>query len=468
MFPLRRLHWLIGALIFLTLLTNAFVAFWNISRLVRNEELVESTYETKSQIEQIVSFTKDIETGQRGFILTADESYLDPFRRAQMQISPALKGLEILTSDPQQRTTLPLLRRSVDAHLATAKQAIQLRRTQGGRAAIRFVRQGKDKRQMDDIRILADKMKGRADELLTLHTGESDASAQDAFRTFWIATGANVLFLGLIAWLFIRTMRQNNRLQRTVRDLKRSEDLRESLTEMMVHDLRTPLTTLLGPLELLEEEVAGPLGQSQKEIIGMSVTSGGRLLNMVNGILDISKLEAGELRLSCTTFNVLTVIQTACHQAKHFTDTTTAPVATEVPDGLRIYADHDIIERILINLLSNALKFTPPTGNIKVRVGQADGHLLVEVEDSGEGIPTEDFERIFDKFGQVESRKGGHNMSTGLGLTFCKLAVEAHGGSIGVRSELGSGSTFWFEIPLLSESRTLEWEAHSSVHDWTI
>lgn len=448
MFSLRRSHLLIGVLVLITLLTNAALAFWNIARLVRNEQLVARTFEAENQIETIVSLTKDIETGQRGFLLTGDEAYLEPFRRAQSQLTPALDGLQKLTSDPQQRSNLPVLRQEVDQRVNSAKQAILLRRTEGARAAVRFIRQGTDKREMDHIRDLADTMKGRADELLSLRTGESSDSAQDAFRTFWIATGANVFFLGLISTLLLQAARQNRQLERTVRELKRAEGLRDSLSQMLVHDLRTPLTTLLVPLQMLEDETLGPLDPTQKEVVTMSARSGTRLLDMVNGLLDISKLEAGELKVARTSFEVSTVLESASKQAKREGDTTTAPIAIEAAPGLKIHADHDLIERVIINLLGNALKFTPADGRITLRSLSHNGNLRVEVEDSGEGIPPEDLGRIFDKFGQVETRQLGRKSSTGLGLTFCKLAVEAHGGHIGVHSEVGRGSVFYFELPM--------------------
>ena len=447
MFSLRRRHLLIGVLILLTLATNAFVAYWNIARLIRNERLVSQTFDTETKIEVIVSLAKDIETGQRGFLLTGDEAYLEPFRRAQGPLGAVLSGLPSNVSDPQQKQNLPLLRSLIAARVASARYAIQLRRTGGERAAVRFVRQGSDKRQMDAIRVLADKMREREDELLTLRTGESTDSAQDAFRTFWIATGANILFLGLISALLLQAARQNRQLEHTIGDLKRAEGLRDSLSQMLVHDLRTPLTTLLVPLQMLESETLGPLEETQKEVVSMSAKSGARLLQMVNGLLDISKLEAGELKPSRTDFDVLETLQSAQNEARRGESSSMAAVGIEAPPGLSLHADRDLFERIVINLLGNALKFTPADGQISLRALLVENGVRVEVEDTGEGIPAEDLKRIFEKFGQVESRRGGMKNSTGLGLTFCKLAVEAHGGTIGVKSEMGMGSVFWFEIP---------------------
>ena len=111
------------------------------------------------------------------------------------------------------------------------------------------------------------------------------------------------------------------------------------------------------------------------------------------------------------------------------------------------YCDRAVTRRIIANLVSNAIKFTPHSGEVRIAVGSKDELVEIRVVDTGPGIPPEYSERIFEKFGQVDGRQEGRKYSTGLGLAFCKLAVEAHGGQIGVDSELGKGSTFWFTLP---------------------
>jgi signal transduction histidine kinase len=113
-----------------------------------------------------------------------------------------------------------------------------------------------------------------------------------------------------------------------------------------------------------------------------------------------------------------------------------------------LLADEEKLCRILVNLLGNSIKFTPDRGSVHVDVSESGSDVRFGVRDTGEGIPAEAFERIFEKFGQVESRLAGRKMSTGLGLTFCKMAVEAHGGHIWVESRPGQGSTFFFTLPL--------------------
>jgi signal transduction histidine kinase len=236
-------------------------------------------------------------------------------------------------------------------------------------------------------------------------------------------------------------------LEQNFQRLQELERLRDSLTHMVVHDLRSPLTALLGGLQTLQDmEELTPTGT---ELLRLSVHGGEILLGMINELLDISKMEDGSLKLEFSIVRPADLIQESVAPISQLAQERSIRLRTAIngspPD---FYADSGLLRRTLVNLLGNAIKFTPHEGDVTVAVGGgADGSLVFSVTDTGEGIPEEAFERIFEKFGQVESRKAGRMMSTGLGLTFCKMAVEAHGGRIRVESELGKGSTFSFIIP---------------------
>ena len=247
----------------------------------------------------------------------------------------------------------------------------------------------------------------------------------------------------------LRVKRGRDALEKSYADLRRAESLRDDLSEMLVHDLRTPLTTLLGPLEMLQGEQFGPLNETQREVTAMSARSGYRLLYLVNELLDISKMEGGRMTLQPREVDLHKTSEEAIEQVSVVYSTNQARIEIEYSNELLpIRADEDLLRRVLINLLGNAIKFTPRDGHITLGIQSQESGVLMWVRDTGEGVPPEDQERIFEKFGQVESRKAGRKMSTGLGLTFCKLAVEAHGGRIWLESEPGVGSTFSFSIPL--------------------
>ena len=234
-----------------------------------------------------------------------------------------------------------------------------------------------------------------------------------------------------------------------VSERKQVETLRDDLTGMIVHDLRTPLTTLLSGVRTLK--FVGGRDPAEAEILDNAIVGGETLLAMVNDLLDIGKFESGSLVLDKRPLQPGEVIEYALTQTAPLAKLNGLKVARNLPAGLpTIVADEDKLRRALINLLGNAVKFTPRGGIVTVAASYDPAERVVTfaVGDTGEGIPAQSVKRIFDKFGQVESRKAGRKMSTGLGLTFCKLVAEAHGGRIWVESKLGKGSRFLFTIPV--------------------
>ena len=230
---------------------------------------------------------------------------------------------------------------------------------------------------------------------------------------------------------------------------KQAELLRDDLTGMIVHDLRTPLTSLLSGLQALR--YLGGHEAAEQEILENAIGGGETLLGMINDLLDISKLESGSLVLSKKSIHPADVIEWALTHTAPLAKQSGLRVARNLPPDLPfVEADEDTLRRSLVNLLGNALKFTPRGGIVTVAASYdlVECAIIFVVGDTGEGIPAHQVRRIFDKFGQVESRKAGRKMSTGLGLTFCKLVAEAHGGRIWVESKLGKGSRFLFTIPM--------------------
>ena len=256
-------------------------------------------------------------------------------------------------------------------------------------------------------------------------------------------------------------------LNANYQQLKDLEVLRDDLTHMIVHDLRTPLTSLLTGLQTLE--FSESLRPDERELLEISVGGGQTLLGMINDLLDVGKMEDGSLTLERHPLDATVLIDKAVGQVRALAVERELTLRCDIAPNLPPFSgDQEKLVRTLVNLLGNAIKFTPPGGNVTVGVREIEKDnagdntvndvdktvnngtdaVLFYVRDTGEGIPPESFERIFQKFGQVENRKAGRKMSTGLGLTFCKLVVEAHGGRIWVESELGKGSTFLFSLPV--------------------
>ncbi|RYG85582.1 MAG: PAS domain-containing sensor histidine kinase, partial [Alphaproteobacteria bacterium] len=232
---------------------------------------------------------------------------------------------------------------------------------------------------------------------------------------------------------------------------KQLEKLRDDLTDMIVHDLRTPLTSILSGMQTL---AITPMNSDQQELLEIGIAGGETLLGMVNDLLDISKSESGgSLSLERATVSAQDLVTDALQQVALLARQKTITLLSDADSAITPFVgDREKLVRTLVNLLGNALKFTPCGGQVTLRVSEhpTSGEIVFAVQDTGEGIPAEAFERIFEKFGQVEDRRLGRKMSTGLGLTFCKMAIEAHGGRIWVESERGVGSTFSFALPISS------------------
>lgn len=280
----------------------------------------------------------------------------------------------------------------------------------------------------------------------TLKTGETAREEDD---TLWRRDGSS--FPAATVASPIMTPRGLSGAVVTFSDIsgrKSAEVLRDDLTEMIVHDLRTPLTSLLTGLQTLS--LAGEMNSAQTEMLGIALDGGETLLAMVSDLLDISKMEAGLIVLEKCPVIGAEVIEQALSQIVPLSRTNGLRVARHIaPDLPIVLADEEKLRRALVNLLGNAVKFTPRGGIVTIAAyyDPAEAGVVFAVGDTGEGIPAHAVKRIFEKFGQVESRKAGRKMSTGLGLTFCKLVAESHGGRIWVESKLGKGSRFLLTIP---------------------
>jgi two-component system sensor histidine kinase/response regulator len=233
-------------------------------------------------------------------------------------------------------------------------------------------------------------------------------------------------------------------LETNLRKLRQTEELRDNLTSMLVHDLRSPLTGLAASLDLLGLHALANWNAKDRAITQLAKQTAVNLLDMVTSLLDISRFEAGMMPLNKTRADLRKIAEEAAASVHLLAGARS--LKKDFPGTSHtMECDPDIVRRVITNLLANAYKFTPDGSEVTVRIKQAEGECRLEVVDEGPGIPEDYQKRIFEKFGQVQSRR--NFQSTGLGLAFCKLAIEAHGGRIGVVSQPEQGSTFWFSLP---------------------
>ena len=250
---------------------------------------------------------------------------------------------------------------------------------------------------------------------------------------------------------------RNRQLQENYDQLRKLEVLQDNLTHMIVHDMRSPLLGLTGNLELLEMDAEKKLNGDDLDLLKNARSSGGILVGMVNSLLDISRMEQGQMPLNVTKSDMDVLIQNAINSLGSLTKQVSLHYQKQSPP-MMVNCDANLVTRVIANLVGNAIKFTPEGGQVTVSEESNGTEVTLCVADTGRGIPREYHAKIFEKFGQVEARQQREMYSTGLGLTFCKLAVEAHGGEIGVESEPDKGSVFWFTLPRLNDHRNLSKE----------
>ena len=235
-------------------------------------------------------------------------------------------------------------------------------------------------------------------------------------------------------------------IQRGYDNLKELEEMRDGLVHMIVHDMRVPMTVVDGSLQFLLKRAAFGSDTPDHRMLSNALRSTRSMIDIINSLLDVSKLQSGTLPIHRTTFDVVSSVYEAIEMLHR--PSRDAPIIVEAPDGpVLINCDPSIVSRVIHNLLVNALRYTPQAKKIRVTFEDVDEMVKISVIDQGQGIPPEHQKRIFEKFGQIMTRRNDKMRSTGLGLTFCKLAIEAHNGEIGVESKVGTGSTFWFTVP---------------------
>jgi len=263
--------------------------------------------------------------------------------------------------------------------------------------------------------------------------------SQGLYRKF-IKTGTNIVKTEKGKNLGVVTVLRDVTLEKEIEKMK--EDFVHSIT----HDLRSPMTSVRGFVEVLLDGSAGKINEEQREFLKIIDASSRKLLGMINNILDVAKLETGKMKLNLTEFDTKETVERVVKIMEPQAVKSGVKLSSQGFDSFpMIRADSDLMERVIMNLVSNVIKFTPSEGRVDIIGQDLPDRIQIAVVDTGQGIPPDYLEKVFDKFQQVET--GGEKRGSGLGLTIAKYGVEAHLGKIWVESEIGKGSRFSFWLP---------------------
>jgi len=240
--------------------------------------------------------------------------------------------------------------------------------------------------------------------------------------------------------------RHHQELKQSYSALQKAETARDSLTHMIVHDMRTPLNGIQGYIDMILILHKDKLDESVLYELKRAKTNTSKLIEMVSSLLDLNRLESGQMPVDMKENDMVQTVRDAVQILGVQADYVNLIFE---PEDNQIYGvfDVDLIRRVIVNLLSNAIKFTAKDKDVSIKIIRSENELEISIKDSGPGIPEDLQGIIFEKFGQAEVKKSQKGYSSGIGLAFCKMAVEAHGTEIGIECAAGKGSRFFFRVP---------------------
>jgi signal transduction histidine kinase/CheY-like chemotaxis protein len=454
----RFRHGIIGPLAFIWLtatVVSVVVGAVAWSRFSRSIDASAEAAQLRESIDQLFSVLHDAGASERDYLLTGNAAYRDAFTNAERSFPAAFERLAASARhDPAGQSDIVELRRLVDLELADLRRAVALRAEKGPAGSELATSPDQPRTTMDRIREI---IKRRHDDRRDLLSARGEGTRREmkwVHQLTWIA-GLLGVGAGVFALYFYRVDYYQERDRRVLLEekLHAEQSVREKSAFLanMSHEIRSPMNAILGFSELLEPDGLTP---KQSQYVRAIRDSGAALLHLINDILDLSKLEAGKLELhpdptdmrdSCgflrTVFGQQAVTKSLQLQFE---------LSPNLPRALLL--DRLRLRQVLVNLLSNAIKFTE-RGCVKTRVfweSQGDGRsgtLLIDVEDTGIGIPAGELEEVFKPFVQAEARQTAEREGTGIGLTIVKRLTELMGGSLAVDSKVGQGTVFHLRFP---------------------
>jgi signal transduction histidine kinase len=473
------------ALTLLAILGTAILAYWTTWRLFDQGRWVAHTQRIRATLTGLLSALEDGETGERGFVITGDETFLDPYLAAQRDVPEQLRELRDLVGDnPDQARRVTEMQPHIEAQLSELRDAIEVRQRQGFEAAQALVREGRGKREMDAARIAIASMQASEDTFLETQERAARHTSWTAAATFAIAAVLAATLMSLLYATLRRHLREREHLltlehalrvtaEEAVAQQQRVEGESERLLveaqqaraeaevasrakdtflAIVSHELRTPLSPILAWTALLER---GTLDAEQTHKALDTILRCARAqAQLIGDLLDVSRIIAGKMRLDVRPVELRAVIEAAVDvvrpaaDAKHVRlqlvlDTEIAPIA----------GDPDRLQQVVGNLLTNAVKFTPKNGLVSL-VARVNSHVEIAVSDTGQGIDPTFLPHVFNRFQQADASTTRKYGGLGLGLAIVRYIVEAHGGTVHAESPgPGQGSVFTVKLPLVPVQR---------------
>jgi signal transduction histidine kinase len=439
------------AAIVVILLATLAVGLMNLRQVFDASERVAHTYSVKLGLEELLAQIVDAETGERGFIITNELDYLEPYNGVRMAIARDVAEIRKLMAEvPEHSADLDRLERAVKLKMGELDTAIRLRRESGFDAAHEQVTTDIGKQTMDEIRAIVARMEAREDAMLAIRVEQAAHSYRLAV---WTGVATTALALFAIGLLFIGTYRYSAMQVQAKRTAEAQQaQLREALKQkddfvaVVAHELRTPTNTIVGWARMLLDRTMRP--EASGNAINAIARSADSLQQLIDNLMDTSQLVSGRMRLVVASIDFEEVVREAVDTVRLSADNKGVAIVQTIPPDLpHITGDASRLKQVVWNLLANAIKFTPRDGQVHLSVTSTSTLLRLEIRDTGSGIDPAFLPHVFERYRQDTSAHSQRGL--GLGLAIVRHLVELHGGKVMAKSAgLGQGATFIVELPL--------------------
>lgn len=460
------------ALLLALLVATCVLDYRALSQLQRDQHRIAGFQETRIELAALKNDFIDAETGQRGYLLMGDESYLIPYNNAIEDLQRSNERLKnLLQPMPQLQGLRARMEEVEKTKLAELAETVRLRREKGFDAAMEVVRTNEGKKTMDELRSLTERI--ATEQTLAMELILQKAEDRKTHAEELLVVTSVILTLAL-CWLFFHTRRnlaERERLLASEQEAKialekalaaeraahseaaHANKLKDEFLAVVSHELRTPLNAIVGWTNLLRE------GADEKEMqdgfasIERNAYAQARL---VDDLLDISRIVSGKLHLTIGAVDLQVVARSVVEALRPASNARGIAVTIQPAEvSTFVSGDADRLQQIAWNLVSNAIKFTPRGGSVKITFEHVASDVAMEVADTGQGISADFLPRIFDRFSQQDSSTTRGHGGLGLGLSISRHLAELHGGKILVSSEgADKGSVFRLQIPVMAVQET--------------